>query len=49
MPSQLAPKAGYIYVAHNPRNGPNTYKVGKTPRTVQTRMNELTAAPGVLD
>ena len=34
---------GAIYIAHNPRDGENTYKVGKAERTVEDRMKELTA------
>lgn len=34
---------GAIYIAHNPRNGENTFKVGMTERSVHERMKELTA------
>jgi len=35
---------GAIYIAHNPRDGDNTFKVGKTERVVEERMRELTAS-----
>ncbi|MCK5505038.1 MAG: GIY-YIG nuclease family protein [Thermodesulfovibrionia bacterium] len=35
---------GAIYIAHNPRDGDNIYKVGKTDRKVEDRMKELTSA-----
>jgi hypothetical protein len=35
---------GAIYIAHNPRNGDNTFKVGMTERSVDERMKELSAA-----
>ncbi len=35
---------GVVYVAHNPRDGENTFKVGKTERIVEDRMKELTAS-----
>lgn len=35
---------GVIYIAHNPRDGDNTFKVGKTERTVEERMKELTSS-----
>lgn len=34
---------GAIYIAHNPRDGENLYKVGKTERLIEQRMRELTA------
>jgi hypothetical protein len=37
-------KYGAIYVAHNPRDGENLYKVGKTERIVKERMKELTGS-----
>jgi hypothetical protein len=37
-------KFGAIYIAHNPRDGVNTFKVGKTERSPDERMKELTAA-----
>jgi hypothetical protein len=36
-------KYGAIYIAHNPRNGGNTFKVGKTERSIDERMKELSA------
>jgi hypothetical protein len=39
---------GAIYIAHNPRDGDNTFKVGKTERTVEERMKELTSATATL-
>ena len=35
---------GAIYIAHNPREGDNTFKVGKTERIVEERMKELTSS-----
>jgi len=35
---------GVIYIAHNPRDGDSTFKVGKTERRVEERMKELTAS-----
>jgi hypothetical protein len=35
---------GAIYIAHNPRDGDNTFKVGKTERVVEERMKELTSS-----
>jgi len=35
---------GAIYIAHNPRDGDNIFKVGKTERKVEDRMKELTSA-----
>jgi hypothetical protein len=35
---------GAIYIAHNPRDGVNTFKVGKTERIVEERMRELTSS-----
>src|SRR5713101_5775617 len=35
---------GVVYVAHNPRDGSNIFKVGKTERPIDGRMKELTAA-----
>ena len=32
---------GAIYIAHNPRDGENTFKVGKTERALEERMKEL--------
>lgn len=37
-------KYGAIYIAHNPRDGENIFKVGKTERSVEERMSELTSA-----
>ena len=37
------PRYGAIYIAHNPRDGAETYKVGKTERSFPERMAELTA------
>ena len=37
------PRYGVIYIAHNPRDGADMFKVGKTERSVQERMAELTA------
>ena len=37
------PRYGAIYIAHNPRDGEDMFKVGKTERSVQERMVELTA------
>jgi hypothetical protein len=37
------PKYGAIYIAHNPVDGKNVFKVGKTNRTPDVRMTELTA------
>jgi len=39
---------GAIYIAHNPRDGDNTFKIGKTERTVEERMKELTSATATL-
>ncbi len=39
---------GAIYIAHNPRDGDNTFKVGKSERTVEERMKELTSATATL-
>lgn len=39
---------GAIYIAHNPRDGENTFKVGKTERSVEERMKELTSATATL-
>ena len=35
-------KFGAIYIAHNPRDGADTFKVGKTERSPDERMKELT-------
>ena len=35
---------GAIYIAHNPRDGENTFKVGKTERIVDERMKELSSS-----
>jgi hypothetical protein len=35
---------GAIYIAHNPRDGDSIFKVGKTERSVEERMSELTSA-----
>jgi hypothetical protein len=35
---------GLVYIAHNPRDGKNTFKVGKTQRDIAGRMAELTAS-----
>ena len=35
---------GVIYIAHNPRDGDNTFKVGKTERIVEERMKDLTSS-----
>lgn len=35
---------GAIYIAHNPRDGVNTFKVGKTERIVEERMKELSSS-----
>lgn len=35
---------GAIYIAHNPRDGDNIFKVGKTERVVENRMRELTSS-----
>jgi len=35
---------GAIYIAHNPRDGDNTFKVGKTECIVEKRMRELTSS-----
>ena len=35
---------GAIYIAHNPRDGDSTFKVGKTERVVEQRMRELTSS-----
>lgn len=35
---------GLIYIAHNPRDGDNTFKVGKTERMVEERKRELTSS-----
>ena len=35
---------GLVYIAHNPRDGKNTFKVGKTQRDIEGRMAELTAS-----
>jgi hypothetical protein len=37
-------KYGLIYIAHNPRDGENTFKIGKTERDITGRMAELTAS-----
>jgi len=37
-------KYGLIYIAHNPRDGKDTFKVGKTERDIAGRMAELTAS-----
>ena len=37
------PRYGAIYIAHNPRDGVDMFKVGKTERSVAERMAELTA------
>ncbi len=37
------PRYGAIYIAHNPRDGEDIFKVGKTDRSVAERMAELTA------
>jgi len=39
---------GAIYIAHNPRDGDNTFKIGKTERTVEERMKELTSTTATL-
>jgi len=39
---------GAIYIAHNPRDGDNTFKVGKTDRIVEERMKELTSSTSKL-
>ncbi len=36
-------KSGAIYIAHNPRDGKDTFKVGKTQRSPEERMKELTS------
>jgi hypothetical protein len=36
-------KSGIIYIAHNSRDGKNTFKVGKTQRSPEERMKELTS------
>jgi len=38
------PAFGAIYIAHNPRDGSNVFKVGLTERSVPERMAELTAS-----
>jgi len=38
------PTFGAIYIAHNPTDGSNVYKVGLTERSVPERMAELTAS-----
>jgi hypothetical protein len=35
---------GAIYIAHNPRDGDNTFKVGKTEGIVEERMKDLTSS-----
>lgn len=35
---------GAICIAHNPRDGDNTFKVGKTERIVEERMKDLTSS-----
>jgi hypothetical protein len=35
---------GAIYIAHNPRDGEDTFKVGKTERIVEERMKDLTSS-----
>lgn len=35
---------GAIYIAHNPQDGDSIFKVGKTERSVEERMSELTSA-----
>ena len=35
---------GAIYIAHNPRDGDNVFKVGKTERAVEERMKQLTSS-----
>lgn len=37
------PNFGAIYIAHNPKDGPHVYTVGKTERDVASRMAELNA------
>lgn len=37
-------KFGAIYIAHNPRDGADVFKVGLTERSVEERMKELTAS-----
>ena len=39
---------GVIYIAHNPRDGDNTFKVGKTERIVEERMKDLTSSTSSL-
>jgi hypothetical protein len=39
---------GAIYIAHNPQDGEDTFKVGKTQRYVGERMQELTSSPSIL-
>jgi len=39
---------GVIYIAHNPRDGKNIFKVGKTERYANERMKELTASTSTL-
>jgi hypothetical protein len=36
------PRYGAIYIAHNPNDGENVFKVGLTTRSIKERMNELT-------
>ena len=38
------PAFGAIYVAHNPKDGENVFKVGLTERSVPERMAQLTAS-----
>ena len=41
-------KYGVIYIAHNPRDGENIYKVGRSERDVNERMKELTGSTSTL-